>query len=130
MRHYVLNELKYLPGASRSFDRHLGSSFNVFTNLVTNNSIHSEALPSILHCELSENAELDFILHQTKKRGRCVQGCLFNHALTPLQVHKEDFINASREYPFTYNFTFPRPNGQSDASYDFQKLFFIFVCRN
>ena len=37
-----------------------------------------------------------------------------------MQVHKDDFINASRDNPFVYNHTFPRASGQSDA-YNFQK---------
>ena len=75
IKHYVLKELKYLPGASRSFDRHSVSSFNVFSDLVANNSIHTEALPSTPHCEISGNAEIDFIVHQNEKRERSIQGC-------------------------------------------------------
>ena len=124
VKFYVLTELKYLPGASRSFDRHLLSCYELITNLVLNNQIHTEALPSTLHSELTENAEIAYILHSNEKRERSVQGCLLNPALMPLQPHNDSFVAATRSNPFVYNFPFPRAPGQSDESNTFQQRVF------
>ena len=124
VKKYVLDELKFLPGASRSFDRHFLSSFNVFYNLVMNNQVHYDAIPSVLHCELSENAEIDYLLFNNQKRARSVQGCLLNSALTPLRCKQNDFLEATREKPFNYNVLFPRADGQSNDSYEFQQHVF------
>ena len=124
IKHYVLRELKYLPGASRSFDRHLIASYDLFTSLVTRNQVHFDALPLTLHEELTENAEISFILHNSEKKERSVQGCLLNPALSILEQYKDGFLNASRSNPFVFPFQFPRADGQSDISYNFQKKVF------
>ena len=124
IRRYVLNELKFLPGASRSFDRHLISCFDLFMNLVMNNQIHCSALPPALHCEITEEAEITYHLFNHQKRERSVQGCLLNSALQPLQSKQDQFIDATRQNPFPYNFPFPRAVGQSDESYLFQQHVF------
>ena len=121
IRKYVLSELKFLPGASRSFDRHLLASFDVFTSFVLNQQIHNYGLPLVLHREISDEAEMSYLSFHKEKKERCVQGCLLNAALEPLVCHQHQFINATRQNPFKYTFSFPRADGQSDESYAFQQ---------
>ena len=124
IRNYVLDELKYLPGASRSFDRHLLASFELFTNLVTNNQIYTEALPSVLHTAIHENASHAYNVFNAQKKERCVQACLLNPPLAPLQPYQTQLLNATRRNPFLFDYPFPRAEGQSEDSYMFQQQVF------
>ena len=120
IRRYVLTELKFLPGASRSFDRHFLSSYDVFKTLLMTSGIHFEALPPLLHSEIAENAEIEYHNFNYQKRIRSVQGCLLNSAMAPLRCYEDKIVDATRQNPFNYNMTFPRATGQSDESFSFQ----------
>ena len=124
IRKYVLSELKFLPGASRSFDRHLIASYDLFTNLVLSRDIQNFTPPLVLHRAISEEEEVKYQLFNYEKRKRCVQGSLLNNALTPLTCYQDQIVNATRQNPFQYTCNFPRAVGQSDESLEFQKRVF------
>ena len=120
IRMYVLKELKFLPGASRSFDRHMISSFDLLTNLLTQNCVLNEPLPPTLHSSISEKAATVYNQFSLQKRLQSIQGCLLNDALEPLRTYQDQFVNASSVQPFDFNFSVPRADGQSNDSFDFQ----------
>ena len=120
IRLYVLNELKFLPGASRSFDRHLIGCFDLLTNLSTQNNVLNEPLPPTLHSSITENASKVYDEFYRQKRSQCIQGWLLNEALEPLRPHHDNFFNTTTEQRFDITLSVPRAVGQSDESFDFQ----------
>ena len=129
IKRYVLEELKYLPGASRSFDRHFINSFDLLCNLVTKNIVQNEALPQSLHKAISEKATVAYNEFHRQKRMQSIQGCLLHPALEELKPYNDNFLNATTSQPFIFSFTVPRAPGQSDESYEFQCTVFDKVKR-
>ena len=54
---YILEQLRYLPGGTRSFDAHLLAAKSVFHGLLINNDIYSESMPITLMNTLTEALE-------------------------------------------------------------------------
>ena len=114
IQHAWLVKKFYLCRTSRSFDRHLISNYDVFSNLVLNNQVVHENLPSVLPSHIADKAEVAYKQFNAPKRDRCIQGCLLDAALEPFRNHHGDCSTATRMRQFSFNFPIPRAPGQSD----------------
>ena len=94
---YILEQLRYLPGGTRSFDAHLLLAKCVFHGLLINNDIYSEGMPVTLMTTLTEALE-----DKTKKLLRQSQVNILKSLVQkklPSFPSLSTFENVSKETP-------------------------------
>ena len=97
VKKYVLEELRYMPGGTRSFDANFLAAKNAFKGLLINNDIYCECLPITLMTTLTEALE-DKALKMMRQSQLNIIKSLVQKKL-PGFPSRDDFEYISKESP-------------------------------
>ena len=115
LKRYVLQELRFLPGGSRSFDNNVVAVKEALTGLIIYNDIYSSSIPKATMTLLTEEME-----ERIRGALRDSQMSLIKNVVRhrfPNYPNLEDFNRLSKENPSTWSPLLPRGIFQSNTSY-------------
>jgi len=112
-RRYILEQLLYIPGGTKTFDRYLIMAYHCIKTALLESSIMSFDMPSYFYSSLVTSTNDQILQYQRQLKENLINTL----TMEPSAPCKEMLLNASKMHPLSWQPNIRQISNQSDASY-------------